>query len=38
MSDNPIIPPVLNFWLGMALVFALVLALGALIFFGGRLL
>lgn len=38
MSDKPIIPPVLNFWVGMALVFALILALGGLIFLGGRLL
>lgn len=38
MSDKPIIPPVLNFWVGMAVIFAIILVLGGLLFLGGRLL
>ena len=38
MSEKQIIPPVLNFWVGMAVVLGLVLAVGGLIFLGGQLL
>lgn len=38
MSEKQINPPVLNFWVGMAVVLGLILVLGGLLFLGGQLL
>ena len=38
MSEKQINPPVLNFWVGMAAILGLILALGGLLFLGGQLL